>query len=464
MIKLEDIIGLPPAGRLTSNDTLKLNTMPILDITPCTPAMGTAINLYTLQSARRGGDDNFDAKLENLGFSVNDPIRLAFQAESFPSDTFANEYGETFLNRMTDIASEGMSELMQMTSTKTGTEAIDKLAKTAEGWGGIAGSIGSFVGQKNAQMKQWLKEEKSGGAQLANKLIAGQRIDFPQIWKNSAFNVSYSVTIKLYNPKPSDDDAHEKFILGPLSLILLLASPMSDETGESYRWPYFHRIECPGLFKIQAGAITNVTVTKGGDQGQVAWTQRVGQVDVRLDFINVYSSIISGGKEDLDRPTIKSYIQAMRDKNDIDYIYDLEEENVGLGATPGELFVNQETFTKTVAPNASDPYEADLERVLSEDRIKEEDIIDDANGKVPTAPVSDLRDRSMIIDEIAVDSGGSASTGDIAMKAAEERYYGGIQTDVTSSATREMTNSRQQAESQNDYQQIFNNASKMIKR
>ncbi len=463
MIKLEDIIGLPPAGRLTSNDILKLNTMPILDITPCTPTMGTAINLYTLQSARRAKDDNFDAKLADLGYSVNDPIRFAFQAESFPSDTFSNEYGETFLNRMTDVASEGMSELMQMTNTKTGTQAIDKLTSTIKEWGGIPGAIGSFIGQKNKQMEEWAKAEKSGGAQLVNKLIAGQRIDFPQIWKNSAFNVSYSVTIKLYNPKPSDDEAHEKFILGPLSLILLLASPMSDETGESYRWPYFHRIRCPGLFNIQAGAITNVTVTKGGDQGQVAWTQRVGQVDVRLDFINVYSSIISGGKEDLDRPTIKSYIAAMREKNDIMYIYDLEEENIGVGATPGELFANQETFTKTVAPDALDPYETDLERILEEKTIIEEDIIDDANGKLPEPPpIQDLRSREM--GEIAVDSGGNALTGDIALKSAEERYYGGIQTNVTQSAVRTMQETRQQTQSQNAYQQIFNNAAKMIKR
>ena len=464
MIKLEDIIGLPPAGRFTSNDILKLNTMPVLDITPCTPSMGTAINLYTLQSARRGGNDNFDTKLENLGFTVNDPIRFAFQAEAFPSDTFANEYGETFLNKMTDVASEGMSELMQMTNTKTGFEAIEKLSDTVAGFGGIPGAIGSFVGQKNKQVKEWANKGGAGGAaELASRLVAGQRIDFPQIWKNSAFNVSYSITIKLYNPKPSDDDAHEKFILGPLSLILLLASPMSDETGESYRWPYFHKIKCPGLFNIQAGAITNVTVTKGGDQGQIAWSQRVGQVDVRLDFINVYSSIISGGKDELDRPTIKSYIDAMREKNTVSNIYDLEEENVGLGATPGELFVNQETFTKTVAPNASDPYETDLERILEEKTILEEDIIDDANGKLPTQPpTQDLRSREM--GEIAVDSGGNALTGDVALKAAEERYYGGIQTDVTQSATRTMQETRQQTESQNAYQQIFNNASKMIKR
>jgi len=66
--------------------------------------------------------------------------------------------------------------------------------------------------------------------------------------------------------------------------------------------------------------------------------------------------------------------------------------------------------------------------------------------------------------EIAVDSGGNALTGDIALKSAEERYYGGIQTNVTQSAVRTMQETRQQTQSQNAYQQIFNNAAKMIKR
>lgn len=426
MIKLEDIIGMPPPGSLESNNNLKLNTMPVMEIIPCVPSMGNTVNLYTLSAARTGGagvkaEDVFDTKLEALGFSVSNPILIAFQAENLPSDTFSNEYGETFLNKMTDVASEGFSELMQMTNTSTGKEAIDKIGKKLESFGGMTGQVGSFVTSKNNQLNSWLESKGAGGAaELVSKLVAGQRVDFPQIWKNSVFNVSYSVTVKLYNPKPSNDEAHEKYILGPLALILLLASPQSDSTGESYKWPYFHKIRCTGLFDIRAGAITNVTVTKGGDQQQIAWTQRPSLVDVRIDFTNMYSSMVSGGKNELDRPTLQSYLDSMREYDELNDIYDVDEDDVGMGVQRWEINAASDVQTRTTTPTATDPYETDLERILEEKTIIEEDIIDDANGKLPEPPpTSDLRSRDM--GEIAVEAGGTTLTGELAQKTENNR-------------------------------------------
>lgn len=468
MIKLEDIIGMPPPGSLESNNSLKLNTMPVMEIIPCVPDMGNTVNLYTLTPARSGGgakpEDIFDTKLEALGFSVSNPILIAFQAENLPADTFSNEYGETFLNKLTDVASEGMSELMQMMNTSTGTEAGEKLGTWMKQFGGGVGAAGSFVESKSKQVGEWAKAQKSGAGYLVNKLIAGQRVDFPQIWKNSVFNASYSVTVKLYNPKPSSDEAHEKFILGPLALILLLASPQSDSTGETYKWPYFHRIRCTGLFDIRAGAISNVTVTKGGDQQQIAWTQRPSLVDVRIDFINMYSSMVSGGKNELDRPTLQSYLDSMREYDELNDIYDVAEDDVGMGAQRWEIDSASEVQTKTTTPTATDPYETDLERVLEEKTIIEEDIIDDANGKLPTAPpTSDLRSREMY--DITIDSGGTTTTGDIANKTAAERYNEGIKTDVTITSAREQAEKRATNKSQGNeaYTQIFE-AAKYIKR
>lgn len=467
MVKLEDIIGMPPPGSLESNNNLKLNTMPVMEIIPCVPDMGNVVNLYTLTPARNTPkpEDNFDSKLADLGFSVSNPILIAFQAENLPSDTFSNEYGETFLNKITDIASEGFSELMQMTNTSTGKEALGKIGKKLESFGGVSGQVGSFITSKNQQLNSWIESSGAGGtAQLVGKLVAGQRVDFPQIWKNSVFSTSYSVTVKLYNPKPSNDEAHEKFILGPLALILLLALPQSDNTGESYKWPYFHKIRCTGLFDIRAGAISNVTVTKGGDQQQIAWTQRPSLVDVRIDFVNMYSSIISGGKDQLDRPTLYSYLNSMREYDELNDIYDVAENAVGLGATVGEIASQEGSVTKTITPTATDQYETDVERVLEEKTIIEEDIIDDANGKLPTsAPPSDLRSREMF--EITNSAGGTTTTGDIASKTAAERYNEGIKTDVTTTSARDQVEKRATNKSQGNeaYTQIFE-AAKYIKR
>lgn len=454
MIKLLDVIGLPPDGNLALGNNLKRNTMPVLEIIPCIPSSGKSpINIYSLESARNASktEDNFDSKLAEFGFSAPNPIRLAFQAESFPTDSFSNEYGETFLNKMADVASEGVGELMQMTNTNNAMEAAKKIGRGLTEFGGIGATVGGMLTTKAGELESWVNKNKqaggmkgagAGGAGLVSKMLGGQRVDFPMIWKNSIFNSSYSINIKLFNPKPGSLNVTNQYIIGPLALIMLLALPQSDESGETYYWPYFHRITCKGLFDIKAGAITNVSVSKGGDQNQIAWNQRLSQVDVRIDFVNLYSSLIAGGKEDLDRPTLKSYLNSLREEENLFPIYS-EETNVGPGAGYFATVTGFEGVYKQVPPDAKDPYQTDLERVLEQKTIIEEDIIDDSEGKLPVPPVtSDLRSRSM--EEIATDAGGTTTTGDLAIKTASERYNEGIKNDVTENASQAMKTSQYQ--------------------
>jgi len=440
MIKLLDVIGLPPDGSLAPGNNLKRNTMPVLEIIPCIPSSGKSpINIYSLESARNAAktEDNFDAKLAEFGFSAPNPIRLAFQAESFPTDSFSNEYGETFLNKMADVASEGVGELMQMTNTNNAMEAAKKIGRGLTEFGGIGATVGGMLTTKAGELESWVNKNKqaggmqgagAGGAGLVSKMLGGQRVDFPMIWKNSVFNSSYSINIKLFNPKPGSLDVTNQYIIGPLALMMLLALPQSDESGETYYWPYFHRITCKGLFDIKAGAITNISVSKGGDQNQIAWNQRLSQVDVRIDFVNLYSSLIAGGKDDLDRPTLKSYLETLRGEETLAPVYEFSDRS---GIIP-EIQLTS-TISRTIPPTAEDPYETDTERIDLHESIIEEDIIDESEGKLPVAPpTSDLRSRSM--DEIAIDAGGTTTTGELAEKTASERFEEGIKTATTYAA------------------------------
>jgi len=443
MIKLQDIIGLPPSGTLLANNNLKINTMPVIEIIPCYPDSGKSpINIFSLQNAR--GDANagpdakndFDRRLSEFGFAAPNPIRLAFQAESFPTDSFSNEYGETFLNKMADVASEGVGELMQMTNTSNAMEAAKKIGAGLKGLGGLGETAGSMLTSKADQLQNWINKNQqagglkgagAGGAGLISKMLGGQRVDFPMIWKNSAFNSSYSINIKLFNPKPGSLGITEQYIIGPIAMIMLLALPQSDESGETYKWPYFHRITCRGLFDIKAGAITNVSVSKGGDQNQIAWNRRLSQVDIRIDFVNLYSSLVAGGKEDLDRPTLRSYLETLRGEETLAPIY--ESDVISTTTEIPEI----STISRTIPPTAEDPYETDTERIDLHESIIEEDIIDESEGKLPVAPpTSDLRSRSM--DEIAIDAGGTTTTGELAEKTASERFEEGIKTATTYAA------------------------------
>jgi hypothetical protein len=181
------------------------------------------------------------------------------------------------------------------------------------------------------------------------------------------------------------------------------------------------------LFDIRAGAITNVSVSKAGDQNQIAWNKRLSQVDIRIDFVNLYSSLVAGGKNDLDRPTLDSYLTTLRSETPILPIY-IDQNNNSVSSTREIMEI-----TAAIPPVAQDPYDIDTIRIDPEESIIEDNIIDESEGKLPVPPpTSDLRSRDM--EEIATDSGGTTTTGEIALKAAAERFNEGLKTATTYTA------------------------------
>jgi hypothetical protein len=157
-----------------------------------------------------------------------------------------------------------------------------------------------------------LSRTLGGGMNLVSKMMAGHRIDFPQIWSNSGYSPSYSVTIRLYNPNPGSKQSTLKYIAGPLATILCLAVPRT-LNGASYRWPFYHKIRVRGLYNLDPAVITNITVVKGGDQQQIGYTQMMGMCDIRIDFISLHRSMLLDEKEPTidNRPTVRNYIEEL---------------------------------------------------------------------------------------------------------------------------------------------------------
>jgi hypothetical protein len=146
-----------------------------------------------------------------------------------------------------------------------------------------------------------------------NVLAAGGRIDFPMLWKNSTYSPSYTMTIRLYNPNPNSQRSTAKYIIGPVAALLLLGLPQSLGEGV-YSWPFIHRFWSPGIYLLDPGYIASITVVKGGDQQQVSWKQRLGVVDVRIDFGSVFNSILSNASGSRERPTLSSYLSVLADE------------------------------------------------------------------------------------------------------------------------------------------------------
>ena len=106
-------------------------------------------------------------------------------------------------------------------------------------------------------------------------------------------------------------EATEKYIIGPIVAIMLMGVPRAVDAS-TYTWPFLHRIECPGLYELNPGFISNITVIKGGDQQQISFQQRLGIVDIRIDIGSLYSSILADSRRvTSQRPTVYDYARVL---------------------------------------------------------------------------------------------------------------------------------------------------------
>jgi hypothetical protein len=347
--------GYPPSTYVS--DSMIKNSMPVVMISPGYPKVQKGISLFTVE--KEGAEADFRKYLANLGFTVRSfPLKFAFIADNFPTDSFSNEYGESFLQSITNIASEPIGQLAQMTGQRTASGAIRVASDMANDIGSQlnqavgGGAMGDMVlgaikkGGEFAANAAGKLESQGGIANVLSRLVAGERVDFPQIWKSSNHVPQYSMTIRLYNPYPGSIRATRRFIVAPLALLMTLCVPLSALETNTYSWPFFvQEAKVPGLWDLTPAIITNLTIVKGGDQQQIALNQRMGIVDVRLDISTLFAVLINSLENPQNRPTVASYLSNLLSGREVDLhgVYDAPAamagskievaENMAFGAT-----------------------------------------------------------------------------------------------------------------------------------
>lgn len=344
------VFGLPPKSHVS--DSAIMNSMPVLQILPGTANFESGLTLFKVDTAK--GWPKYTDILKKHGYQLSTPsLNLAFIADNFPTDSFTNEYGETFLQKFTDVASQGMQQLAQITNSQTGTEGMAKLGggmetafKDMEGpvasmfKGGAAAMTGAAGGLEKLMGNIGQKSQFLGGAlNTVNKMLAGNRVDFPMIWRNSGFTPSYTATVRLYNPNPGSNESTKRHIIGPIAAILALSIPQSHD-GKTFKWPFFLKVISSGIYRLDPAVITNVTIVKGGDQQQIAFNQRLAMVDIRIDFSSLYSTMVVETENNYqsDRPTLRNYLHGMENnENAISYTRNEMRDNAraAAGASKG---------------------------------------------------------------------------------------------------------------------------------
>lgn len=228
-----------------------------------------------------------------IGMLTN-KLHLYILSEGAISDGASSSYGPSFLGSTYNLFSSIMPrELISLarsnpavqdfvqqldSKVKAGGKSLEEMAKAA-------------LGEEMYGSVMNIAKSTKGLTNLAYNLAQGKRIDLPNIWQGSSSRLSYSVTVRLYNINPYDEEMYKKQIVGPIIALMALTLPRSAD-GIFYDRPFMVSVDCPGLFKIKEAAVTDVSIVKGGDANDISFEQHPNMVDVRISFESVYPSMV----------------------------------------------------------------------------------------------------------------------------------------------------------------------------
>lgn len=337
-IKLPWIMGLPGAiaEKVTTNapsesymyDTI-VRTMPILTIEPMRQELSSGLELYSVLPAYYdgGNDESFERALGRHGYFQDEgagtiPTRgslsYATQHLSPVTEQYSNTYGDSFLsNSFNNAVSDNLKQVAFLTGNRTISDSVKKLSGRNDLIGKAADSA-QIIGQESANALKSLLGDDTGSKVITAFDNAAGKIDFPQIWKGSSYSAAYDFTIRLFNPSPANLTLHEKLIVGPLTSLLLFVLPRSLD-GVSYTWPFMCRATIPGLFHVEAGYVSSVSVVKGGDSNDVAFNFRPAMVDVRITINPVHTAMLDAvnPNERSDAPLLAKEVETLRSERQI---------------------------------------------------------------------------------------------------------------------------------------------------
>lgn len=217
---------------------------------------------------------------KNLYYS--NAIAFYINSDSSFQDSFANETSESSLSSTINTLSDKARELQFLLGTAKGAvgEAFDK----------VDGTLSAIKEQINDIVKN-----VAGGntifttiANSVKTIVSGGRLLFPQIWSNSTFSKSYSISIKLTTPN-TDRVSWFLDIYVPLCHLMALVLPRSEYVN-SYTTPFIIKAFYKGMFNIDMGIITEMTFTKGKEG---SWTKDSlpTVVDVSFTIQDLYSAM-----------------------------------------------------------------------------------------------------------------------------------------------------------------------------
>lgn len=236
---------------------------------------------------------NFDWSL-----ALNSSLKASFTSQEFIGFYIdsADSISESFTNETTQS---------QLSSTVNGMSDLAREVGFLMGAG--AGKTVQFMDQESLGETQQKIEDFTkkyfGGNKFLRTLMddfstvaVGGKLLFPEIWSDSNFSRSFDINIKLRTPD-SDVISWYLNIYVPLCHLISLTAAHQTSNANGYYSPFLVRAFYRGMFNIDMGIVTDMSITKGKE---AAWSidGLPTEVDVSLTIKDLYNmlSIIPGNE------------------------------------------------------------------------------------------------------------------------------------------------------------------------
>lgn len=217
-------------------------------------------------------------------------------AETSISDSFSNNTTQPSIASTASSLSEKGKELNFLLGNISGFTGLgfDKFTQDSSDGSSLADSVENVQSMVNKILGSGTSSIVNRITGAAQTLIAGGKMIFPDIWESSDYSRSYSVSMKLVSPSGDKLSVYLN-ILVPIYHLLGLCLPRASTT-DGYFSPFLIRCYYKGLFNIDMGIITDLTVTKGTDgEWTVDGLPTVAEISITIKDLYTNLTMSKGG-------------------------------------------------------------------------------------------------------------------------------------------------------------------------
>jgi hypothetical protein len=132
---------------------------------------------------------------------------------------------------------------------------------------------------------------------MGTVVLSGANLVFPEIWGDSSYSKSYTVSMNLVSPY-GDVEAIYLNIFVPMMHIIGLAMPRQN-TPNSFTSPFLVKAFARGMFNCEMGIVDSVSIDKGGSGDAWSVNGLPTEVKISITIRDLYANMSMTSERDV---------------------------------------------------------------------------------------------------------------------------------------------------------------------